>query len=69
MQILGELAVPGTIAAVLMAGVRLVHIVLAYRLRCKEIELLGEQQPRIVLGSQPAKAAGARKPRRARRLR
>jgi hypothetical protein len=68
-QILGELAVPGTIAAVLMAGVRLVHIVLAYQLRCREIELLREQQPRIVLGSQPAKAARARKPRRARRLR
>lgn len=68
MQILGELAVPGTIAAVLMAGVRLAHIVLAYRLRCKELELLREQSGGV-LGSQSAKASSVRIFRRARRLR
>jgi hypothetical protein len=67
-QILGELVVPGTIAAVLVPGVRLVRIILGYRLRRMEIELLREQL-RIVPGSQPAKAAGAGRSRRPRRLR
>jgi hypothetical protein len=55
-RILGELAVPGTISAALMAAVRLVRIVLAYRLRYMEIQLLREQRA-YVPGSQPAKAA------------
>jgi hypothetical protein len=55
-RILGELAIPGTISAVLMAAVRLVRIILTYRLRCKEIQLLREQLARVP-GSQPAKAA------------
>ena len=59
MHILGELAVPGTISAVLVAVVRLVRIILAYRLRCKEIELRREELG-LVPTSQPAKAALAR---------
>jgi hypothetical protein len=62
-HILGELAVPGTISAALMAAVRLVRIILAYRLRCKEIELRREQLG-LVPGSQPAKATRARHSRR-----
>lgn len=53
MHILGELAVPGTISAAVMAAVRLVRIVLAYRLRCKEIELRREELG-LVSASQPA---------------
>jgi hypothetical protein len=52
-HILGELAVPGTISAAVMAAVRLVRIVLAYRLRCKEIELRREELG-LVSASQPA---------------
>ena len=63
MHILGELAVPGTISAVLVAVVRLVHIILAYRLRCKKIELRREELG-LVPTSQPAKAALARHSRR-----
>ena len=64
MHILGELAVPGTISAALMAAVRLVRIILAYRLRCKEIELRREQLgwfPAVSLLRRPARgtAAGA----------
>jgi hypothetical protein len=58
-HILGELAVPGVISASLAAAVRILRICLAYRLRCKEIELLREQLG-LVPGSQPAKAAHAR---------
>lgn len=69
MQILGELAVPGTISAALMAVVHLVRIILAYRLRCKEIQLLREQLG-LVPASQPAKAARAQHAcQRRRRLR
>jgi hypothetical protein len=67
-RILGELAVPGTISATLMATVRLVRIILAYRVRCKEIQLLREQSG-LVPSSQPAKAARVRHTRRRRRLR
>jgi hypothetical protein len=67
-HILGELAVPGTISAALMAVVRLVRIILAYRLRCKEIQLLREQLE-LVPASQPAKAASARHACQRRRLR
>jgi hypothetical protein len=62
-HVLGELAVPGTISAAVMAAVRLVRIVLAYRLRCKEIELRREELG-LVSASQPAKAARARRTRR-----
>jgi len=64
-HILGELAVPGTISDVLVAVVRLVRIILAYRLRCKEIELRREELG-LVPTSQPAKAARARHSRRLR---
>lgn len=67
MRILGELAVPGTISAALTAGVRLVRAVLAYRLRCKEIELRRAQLG-LVPDSQPAKAAPVRRTCRRRRL-
>ena len=63
MHILSELAVPGTISAVLVAVVRLVRIILAYRLRCKEIELRREELG-LVPTRQPAKAALARHSRR-----
>jgi len=67
-HILGELAVPGMISAVLAAAVRTLRISLAYRLRCKEIELLREQLG-LVPGSQSAKAARARHTCRRRSLR
>jgi hypothetical protein len=67
-HILGELAVPGVISASLAAAVRILRICLAYRLRCKEIELLREQLG-LVPGSQPAKAARARQTCQRRSLR
>lgn len=65
MQILGQLAVPGTISAVLVAVVRLVRVILDYRVRCKEIELLREQREPVP-DSEPVKAARTRQiwPRR-----
>ena len=59
MHVLGELASAGTISVACSQAVRLVRIVLDYRVRCKEIELrratLG-----LTPGSQPAQAASAR---------
>lgn len=65
MHILGWLALPGTISALYLPTVRLVHVVLDYRLGCKKIELHREQ-PDQVPDSQPAKAAPARRARRRR---
>ena len=63
MRILGLLAVPGTISAVAWALERLVRDFWAYRLRCKEIDLLREQCD-LGSGSQPANAVHARHVRR-----
>ena len=60
MHILGWLALPGTISALYLPTVRLVRVVLDYRLGCKKIELLREQADQVP-GSQPAKAAHARR--------
>jgi hypothetical protein len=57
-RVLSWLAYPGVISALSWPAVRLVRIVLDYRLRCKEIEL--RQQLRLDPGSQPAQAACAR---------
>ena len=59
MHALGELASAGTIPVVCGSVVRLVRIVLNYRLRCKEIELHREQLG-LNPDSQPAQAATAR---------
>ena len=68
MHVLGELVSAGTILAVCGQVVRLVRIVLAYRVKCKEIEL---RRAKIGLspGSQPAQAAPARHAVRRRRRR
>lgn len=66
MHVLGELASAGTISVALTQAVRLVHIVLNYRLRCKEIELRREQLG-LTPGSQFAQAATARHAARRRR--
>lgn len=63
MRILGWLAVPGTISAVCWPAERLVRDVLAYRLRCKEIELLSKEHD-LDSGSQPSYAARMRRTRR-----
>jgi len=63
---LGELARAGTISVALSQAVRLVRIVLDYRVRCKEIELRREQLG-LTPGSQPAQAATARHAVRRRR--
>lgn len=66
MRILGWLTVPEVTAAFL-SMVRLVHIVLDYRVRCKKIELRREELG-LVSGGQPFKVARARHAcRRARR--
>ena len=65
MHILSWLALPGTISALYWPTVRLVHVVLDYRLGRKVIELLGEQPDQVLVG-QPAKAAHARRARRRR---
>jgi hypothetical protein len=57
-HVLGELARAGTISVALSQAVRLVRIVLDYRVRCKEIELRREQLG-LTPGSQPAQAATA----------
>jgi hypothetical protein len=62
-RILGLLAVPGTISAVAWPMERLVRDILAYRLQCKEIELLHEQRD-LDSGSQHSKAVRARHARR-----
>ena len=59
MHVLGELASAGIISVVCGAAVRLVRIVLDYRIRCKEIELRREKLG-LTPGSQPAQAASAR---------
>jgi hypothetical protein len=58
-RVLSWLAYPGVISALSWPTVRLVRVVLDYRLRCKEIELR-RQQLRLDPGSQPAQAACAR---------
>jgi hypothetical protein len=58
-HVLGELASAGTISIAFSQAVRLVRIVLHYRVRCKEIELQREQLG-LTPGSQPAQAASAR---------
>jgi hypothetical protein len=58
-HVLGELASAGTISVACSQAVRLVRIVLDYRVRCKEIELRREQLG-LTPGSQPAQAASAR---------
>jgi hypothetical protein len=67
-HVLGELARDGTISVACTQVVRLVRIVLEYRVRCKKIELR-----RAELGlnpaSQPAQAATARHAVRRRRRR
>jgi hypothetical protein len=65
-HVLGELARAGTISVAISQAVRLVRIVLDYRVRCKEIELR-RQQLGLTPGSQPAQAATARHAARRRR--
>jgi hypothetical protein len=64
-HVLGELASAGVISVVCSQAVRLVRIVLDYRVRCKKIEL---RRAKIGLtpGSQPAQAASARHAKRRR---
>jgi hypothetical protein len=52
-HVLGELVRAGTISVALSQAVRLVRIVLDYRVRCMEIELRREQLG-LTPGSQPA---------------
>ena len=59
MHVLGELVRAGTASVVLGQVVRLVRIVLDYRVRCKEIELRRAKLG-LTPGSQPAQAASAR---------
>ena len=59
MHVLGELARAGIISVACSQAVRLVRIVLDYRVRCKEIELRRAQLG-LTPGSQPAQAASAR---------
>lgn len=58
MRILGWLTVP-EVTAVCLSMVRLVHIVLDYRVRCKQIELRREELG-LVSEGQPSKVARAR---------
>ena len=67
-HVLGELASAGTISVACSQAVRLVRIVLDYRVRCKEIELRREQLG-LTPGSQPALAATGRHATRRRRHR
>ena len=59
MHVLGGLVSAGGIWIACTQAVRLVRIVLDYRVRCKELELLREHLEPIP-GSQPAQAAIAR---------
>ena len=68
MHVLGELVRPGTILAVCSLVVRLVRIVLAYRVECKKIELRRAELG-LDPGNQPAQAAPARHAVRRRRRR
>jgi hypothetical protein len=65
-HVLGELARAGTISVALSQAVRLVRIVLDFRVRCKEIELRHKQLG-LTPGSRPAQAATARHAVRRRR--
>jgi hypothetical protein len=58
-HVLGELANTGIISVAIIQAVRLVRIVLDYRVRCKEIELRHAELG-LTPGSQPAQAATAR---------
>jgi hypothetical protein len=62
-QVLGWLAGSGTIGTVSWQAVRLVRVVLDYRVRVKEIELLREQSG-LVSGRQPTRHARRRRSRR-----
>ena len=66
MHVLGELASAGTISVACSQAVRLVRIVLDYRIRCKKIELRRAQLG-LTPGSQPAQPASARHAKRRRR--
>ena len=59
MHVLSGLAGAGIISVVCGSAVRLVRIVLDYRVRCKEIELRRAKLG-LTPGSQPAQAASAR---------
>jgi len=59
---IGELVVSGALTSLLWQAVRLVRVVLAYRLRCKELELRREQLG--LPARQPAPPAKARRVRR-----
>ncbi|HET9894591.1 MAG TPA: hypothetical protein VFQ44_06615 [Streptosporangiaceae bacterium] len=65
MQVLGWLVTHGTEWAVSWQAVRLVRVVLNYRVRCKEIELLREQSG-LVPSRQSKQQARARHARRRR---
>jgi hypothetical protein len=58
-HVLGELASAGTLSFASSQAVRIVRIVLNYRIECKKIELRREQLG-LTPGSQPAQAASAR---------
>ena len=62
MQVLGWLVTHGTDSYLSWQAVRLVRVVLDYRVRCKEIELLREQSG-LVPGRQSAPPACARRAR------
>jgi hypothetical protein len=74
-HVLGELASAGIISVVCGSAVRLVRIVLDYRIRCKEIELrwaeieIRRAQLGLNPGSQPAQKAIARHAARRRKRR
>ena len=68
MHVLGELVSAGTISVALGQVVRLVRIVLAYRIRCMEIELRRDELG-LNPGNQPAQAVTARHAVRRRRRR
>lgn len=59
MHVLGWLAQGTTVSALSWQAVRLVRVVLDYRVRCKEIDLLREQSG-LRPGKQPAQTACAR---------
>jgi hypothetical protein len=59
---IGELVVSGALTSLSWQAVRLVRVVLAYRLRCKELELRREQLG--LPARQPAPPAKARRVRR-----
>jgi hypothetical protein len=65
-QILGELAAPGVLLILLTAGVRLVRIVLDYRLEYKRIELQREQL-HLSMGRLATRKSVARHARRGKR--